>query len=112
MTTSAAVAEDAPQDWVPDVLDFPDDLDVLSSREIGSTVRMFAISTNADPAALMTAWEDALRTNGFLIERNLGDVLEGAIEFSGSGIANAKIVVAPRRGNGETTIIEFDATLR
>lgn len=112
LITSAALAEGAPQEWVPDVLEFPDDLEVLSSREVGSTVRMFAIGTHADPDALMAAWEQALRTSGFVIEQNLGEVLERAIEFSGPGIGNAKIVIAPRSGTDETNIIEFDATLR
>ncbi len=112
MIAPAAVAEGAPQEWVPYVLDFPDDLEVLSSREIGSTVRMFSIGTHADPDALMAAWEQALRTNGFIIKQNLRDVLDRAIEFSGPGIGNAKIVVAPRSGTDDTNIIEFDATLR
>lgn len=112
LTAPAAVADDAPQEWVPDVLNFPSDLEVVSSREIGSTVRMFTIGTHADPDALMDAWKQALQDNGFLIEQNFGNVLGSVIKFSGPGIGNAKIIVAPRKGNEETNIIKFDATLR
>lgn len=112
LVAPTAVAERAPQEWVPDVLEFSDDLDVLSNREIGSTARMFAIGRHATPDDLIATWEHALRTNGFVIEQNFGDVLERAIEFSGPGIGNAKIVVASRKGTEEANIIEFDATLR
>lgn len=75
-------------------------------------MRIFTIGSHADLDALMAAWELALRTIGFVVEQNLGQVLERAIEFSGPGIGNARIVIAPGCGTGEANIIEFDATLR
>lgn len=106
-----AVAGEAPQAWVPDVLDMPADAEVLSDREIGSTVRMFSFSTAEDTEALLGTWEQALKDNGYLIEQATDELLEGAIEFSGEGIGNAKIVASPMPDAGRN-LVEFDATLR
>ncbi|TCM87093.1 hypothetical protein [Rhodovulum steppense] len=104
-------AEEAPQDWVPDVLDFPEDIEVLTDRAIGSTLRMFSFSTEQDAEALMVAWEEALRVAGYTIIQTQGEMLDATIEFSGQDIGNAKIVLTPTAGD-ERAVIEFDATLR
>jgi hypothetical protein len=105
-----AWAEAAVQDWIPEVLEFPSDAEVVTDREIGSTVRMFSVTTGEDTGALLTDWEEALRTGGYAIERESDELVEGAIEFSGPGIANAKIAATRRAADGQT-LIEFDATL-
>ncbi len=105
-----AHAEVALQDWIPDVLAMPADAEVVTDREIGSTVRMFSLSTDEDVGPLLASWEEALRNGGYSIERDTEELVEGAIEFSGPGISNAKIVANRTAEDGET-LIEFDATL-
>jgi hypothetical protein len=83
------------QDWVPSALRMPEDAEVLFAREIGSTVRMFSIATAEDADALFADWEETLRSEGFTIEQAADDILDSALEFSGTGITNAKIAVAP-----------------
>ncbi|MGG7645617.1 hypothetical protein ACQ5SP_12490 [Rhodovulum sp. YNF3179] len=99
------------QSWVPGVLRLPADAEVLSDREIGSSVRMFSIATAEEPDALMTEWRTALEDGAYDIYKSESAALNGAIEFSGEGVSNAKIAVSPARDDGRT-VIEFDATLR
>mgnify|MGYP001067784258 CR=1 FL=1 len=99
------------QDWVPAVLGVPDDAELLRDREIGSTVRMFSFATAQDVDALMLDWETALQDAGFQIDQAPDELLERAIEFSGTGITNAKIVAGVTGEDGRT-IIEVDATLQ
>ena len=111
LAASAVVsADERLQDWIPDVLVLPDDAEVVTDRSIGSTVRMFSISTTADAEGLLTDWEERLNSNGFPVTRTADDLLDGSMEFSGPGIANAKIVVAPTTEDGRN-VIAFDATL-
>lgn len=99
------------QDWMPSALSVPDDAELLTDREIGSTVRMFSFSTASDIDALFAAWEAALQTDGFQIDQSPDELLERSIEFSGTGITNAKIVAGITHDDGRT-VIEVDATLR
>ena len=111
LPTSAVVwAEGRLQDWIPSVLTMPEDAEVVKDRAIGSTVRMLSITTDADVDALFAEWKEKLETNGYAIARVEGDSLENAIEFSGPGISNAKIILAPTTEGGRN-IIMFDATL-
>lgn len=99
-----AFADEHLQDWIPD------DAEVVTDRAIGSTVRMFSIATGADVDALFADWEESLSGNGYPVTQGADDLLDRSIEFSGPGIANAKIIVAPTTDDGRS-IIEFDATL-
>lgn len=110
LTSAALDAAEWVQSWVPQELRMPEDAEVLSSREIGSTVRMFSIATGEDPDALFAEWEEALRNGGYSIDQALDEGLEHAIEFSGATISNAKIAAAPNIEDGRT-VLEFDATL-
>lgn len=103
-------AEIALQDWIPDVLAMPADAEVVTDRAIGSSVRMFSIETDADVTALFAEWEQSLVDGGFPVNQSVDEGLETSIEFSGSGIANAKIIVAPTAEAGRS-VISFDATL-
>lgn len=98
------------QDWVPAVLDVPQDAELLTDRAVGSTIRLFSFSTAEDVDALFLAWEAALRDNGFQIDQSADDLLARSIEFSGTGITNAKIVAGVTGDDGRT-VIEVDATL-
>ncbi len=75
-----------------------------------STVRMFSIATGADVDALFTDWEESLSSNGYPVTQGADEFLNRSIEFSGPGIANAKIILAPTTHEGRS-LIEFDATL-
>jgi len=112
LSASAIVyAEERLQDWIPEVLVFPDDTEVVKDRAIGATVRMLSITTDADIDTLFAAWEESLRENGYPLARSDNELLNGSIEFSGPGIANAKIILSPTAYEGQS-LIEFDATLR
>ena len=106
----AAQAEEAPQSWVPAVLHMPDDIDVLTDREIGSSLRMFSVSTGVDVDELLSEWEAALREAGYTIILAEVETLDRVIEFSGQDISNAKIAVTPSMVD-DRHVIEFDATL-
>jgi len=111
LAASAVVyADEHLQDWIPDILTIPDDAEVMTDRAIGSTVRMFSIATGADADALLADWEERLNGNGYPVTHGADDLLDRSIEFSGPGIANAKIIIAPTSDDGRS-IIEFDATL-
>jgi hypothetical protein len=105
-----AYADEHIQEWIPDVLTFPEDAEVVTDRAIGSSIRLFSISTGADVDALLADWEESLVENGFPVTQEAGDVLDRSIEFTGPGISNAKILVAPFTEDGRS-VIEFDATL-
>ena len=105
-----ARAEITLQDWIPGILTFPDDAQVVIDREIGSSVRMFSFSTAVETGPMLADWQQSLREDGYTIERQADELVGGAIEFSGPGIANAKIV-ANREGEEGLSIVEFDATL-
>lgn len=104
-------ADEAPQAWVPEVLELPADMEVLEERAIGSSLRMFKFSTNRAADPLLTEWEEALRGDGYEIHQMDGSAVGQMIEFSGQDINNAKIVVSPT-ADGERTVIDFDATLQ
>ncbi|MDG3041151.1 hypothetical protein [Roseicyclus marinus] len=98
------------QDWMPDVLAPPQDAELLTDRAVGSTIRLFSFSTSAEVDTLFTEWEAALRDGGFQIDQGADDLLDRSIEFSGTGITNAKIVAGVTDQDGRT-VIEVDATL-
>jgi len=110
LAAAVVYADEHMQDWIPDVLAIPDDAEVVTDRAIGSTVRMFSIATGADVDALFADWEESLNGNGYPVTQGAEDLLDRSIEFSGPGITNAKIIVAPTTDDGRS-IIEFDATL-
>jgi len=104
-------ADEPRPNWLPEAIELPADNDVLMDRSIGSSLRMFSFSTEHNTETLLEDWEEALRLAGYSINQTKGDILETAIEFSGQGINNAKIVVAPASADGRSTI-EIDATLQ
>ena len=111
LTASVVVsADERLQDWIPDALAIPDDAEVVMDRAVGTTVRMFSIATDADLDALFEEWEESLNSNGYPVTQGADDLLERSIEFTGPGISNAKIIVAPTTDEGRN-VIEFDATL-
>ncbi|MBQ2263015.1 MAG: hypothetical protein II336_16840 [Loktanella sp.] len=106
----AAQADEAPQSWVPDVLVMPEDIEVLTDREIGSSLRMFSFSTAVDVDELLADWEAKLREAGYTIVLAEVETLDRVIEFSGPDINNAKIAVTPSTMD-DLHVVEFDATL-
>lgn len=103
-------AEEMPQGWVPEVLVLPDDAEVQTDRAIGSNIRMFSFSTEADVEELFVDWSAALENAGYNIRPQQSGLEEAAIEFSGSGILNGKIATEAA-SVGDSVVITFDATL-
>ncbi|MBS1302244.1 hypothetical protein [Loktanella sp. SALINAS62] len=103
-------AQEDQQEWLPEVLELPADMEVITDRSIGSSLRMFSFTTERDPDELLEEWEEELRLAGYAIDQEQGDILDKVVEFSGSGISNGKIVIAPVEDDGRA-VIEFDATL-
>lgn len=109
--TNAAAQDVAPQSWVPSDLAMPDDAELQSDRAIGSSLRMFSFTTEEDVDDLLTTWEEDLRLAGYNVLIAQDPTLERIIEFSGNGINNAKIAVAPASSDARR-LVEFDATLQ
>lgn len=99
-----------PQNWVPEVLTMPDDIEVLTDRAIGSSLRMFSFSTAQDATELLDNWQAELREAGYTIVAAEVETLADVIEFSGQGINNAKIAVTPS-ATEDRNVVQFDATL-
>jgi hypothetical protein len=113
LAAGAAAADDTPnsQDWIPDAIELPDDMEVTSDREIGSSTRMFAFATDADGAALIADWRSVLEnTPGFSVDPPSDALDIPELEFSGPGIGNAKIAL-DRGTDGERDVIRMDASL-
>lgn len=110
-TATTAQSEEQVQEWLPDVLAIPEDVEVLSDRKIGSNLRMLTLRTSVDVDDLLVEWENTLRANGYTIGRLSETPPTRVIEFKGTGIVNAKIIASPE-GNGEGTVIQIDATVR
>ena len=104
-------AQEMGQDWIPQEIRLPDDMEVVIDRAIGSATRMFSFATGEDVEALFAEWRAALEESGYVVESTEGTVLEQHIQFSGEGIGNAKITVSPSSGD-ERAVVEFDASLR
>ncbi len=103
-------ADEIPQGWVPEALTLPDDAEVQMDRAIGSSIRMFSFSTEADVGKLFGDWSTELEDSGYNIRPQQAELEQSAIEFSGRNILNAKIVTAPA-SNGDRAVVSFDATL-
>lgn len=111
LASIVAHAEIAVQDWIPEVLVFPEDAEVVADRAVGSAIRMYSVSTMADGAEVLGLWQSALEAAGFVINAGRDDLLPNSVEFSGPGIINAKIVATTSPVAEGRTLIEFDATL-
>ncbi|HEV8034859.1 hypothetical protein [Yoonia sp.] len=111
LATASAAQSEPPQTWVPKEVVLPEDAEVLSEREIGSSLRMFSFSTQDDVDDLLATWQEDLRLAGYSVMDAEGATMERTIEFSGNGINNAKIAVVPAASE-EQNVIQFDATLR
>jgi hypothetical protein len=103
-------ADEIPQGWVPEVLILPDDAEVQMDRAIGSSIRMFSFSTEADVDTLFGDWSTALEDSGYSIQPQQAELDQNSIEFSGRNILNAKIATAAAN-TGNRVVITFDATL-
>jgi hypothetical protein len=110
LATGAVAQDDIPQGWVPEAIRLPSDAEVLTDRAIGSSLRMFSFATAEDVDEMLTDWEDELRLAGYSVLQSPDELLDRVIEFSGPGIGNAKIAVAPNRTD-DRRIVEIDATL-
>ncbi|SEO45256.1 hypothetical protein SAMN04490248_105136 [Salinihabitans flavidus] len=115
LLAGAALAEsdeavDRP-DWLPSEIVLPEDAKIGDAREIGSYIKMVSFETEQDAEALLDTWEDELSGAGYQIMRKLDESIESTVEFSGNGVQNGKIVIAPVTPDAKTTI-EIDMTLQ
>ncbi len=104
-------ADETRPGWLPEAMELPEDMEVITERTIGSTLRMFSFSTEEDTAELLSAWEEELELSGYTVVESEDNILNEIIEFSGPGINNAKVVIAPIDEDGRA-IVEFDASLQ
>lgn len=102
--------DEMPQGWVPEALIMPDDAEVQMDRAVGSSIRIFSFSTEADAEALLDDWSAVLEENGYTIRPRLAGLEASVLEFSGPGIQNAKIAAGSDR-SGDRVVITFDASL-
>lgn len=105
------LADETQPTWLPEVMELPMDMDLLTDRAIGSKLRMFSFSTDDDPESLLIEWEEALQMSGYTIDQAQDTVLDKVIEFSGQNINNAKVVISPISDDGRA-VIQIDATLK
>lgn len=104
-------ADETRPGWLPEAMVLPEDMEVITERTIGSTLRMFSFSTEEDTAELLADWEEELSLSGYSIVENEDNIINEIIEFSGPGINNAKVVIAPINEDGRA-IVELDASLQ
>lgn len=109
-TVASVYADEVPQAWVPEALTLPDDAEVTMDRAVGSSIRIFSFSTEADVEALFKDWPRALKESGYDIRPQQSELGKFMIEFSGRSILNAKITRGAASG-GDRIVITFDATL-
>ncbi len=105
-----AESEFEKQDWIPEVLEMPADTEIVTDREIGSSIRVFLISTEEDANDLLDRWREALEEEGFQVMAPMTELESQQLQFSGSGIENATISIAPGTAEGRNAL-SFDATL-
>ncbi|WP_296762873.1 hypothetical protein [Sediminimonas sp.] len=98
------------QDWIPEALTMPEDAEVKTDRAIGSSIRLFEIVTAEKVDTLLARWSEALEEEGYRISKSSAEMDIQQIEFTGPGIGNAKISVAPSALDGRN-VLSFDASL-
>lgn len=110
MASAMVLWAEQAQNWIPDEVKLPSDMEVTIDRAIGSSTRIFAFVTGEDAGALIDTWADALSQAGYNIAPNPEEVANPQIEFSGPGIGNAKIAVQPT-AEADRSLVQFDASL-
>lgn len=99
------------QDWIPEALVMPADAEVKTDRAIGSSIRLFEIITTEDADTLLARWRETLEAEGYQVDQPAAEMSVQQIAFSGPGIGNAKISVAPSAADGRN-VLSFDASLK
>ena len=99
------------QDWIPGAVEMPGDAEVKTDRAIGSSIRLFEITTAEDVDTLLSGWRAALEENGYQVEEPSVEMDVQQVKFTGPGIGNAKISVAPSAADGRN-VLSFDASLK
>lgn len=111
LTAGVLAADQTGQDWIPEEIDLPQDIEVITDRAIGSSTRIFSFVTGEDPGALLDRWSAALSSAGYVLQEQPEAIETQQIEFSGPGIGNAKIAVQPQAGEETRSVVQFDASL-
>lgn len=109
MLSSASVAQEATESWLPGELTLPQDATVTVDRAIGLSTRMKTLTTETDTETLFARWREDLTEAGYDLRAQSRTFAGAQIQFSGYAIDNAKIVVLPSADG--YTVIQIDATL-
>lgn len=104
------LAQGADQDWIPEELVLPEDMEIVTDRSIGSAIRVFTFTTAEDTDTLADRWRDALTTGPYQVVPPAEGMDQRLIEFSGGRIQNGQIAFSQGAASTETTV-QFDASL-
>lgn len=107
---SILVSAEITPEWIPAALILPKDMRIVSSREIGDSVRMLTFTTGVDLAALLSEWGKSLKSSGYAVEIGRESLGVTPLLFSGGSILNAQIIARPQPGEKRASIT-IDATL-
>jgi len=103
-------AEERDMSWIPEEIDLPEDMEILTDRSIGSVIRLFTFTTAEDTDVLADRWRDALLTGPYQVQPPAEGMDQLLIEFSGGRIRNGQIAFM-RGAEGTDTTVQFDASL-
>ncbi len=104
------LAQGADQDWIPEELVLPEDMEIVTDRSIGSAIRVFTFTTAEDTDTLADRWREALTTGPYQVVPPAEGMDQRLIEFSGGNIQNGQIAFSQGAASTETTV-QFDASL-
>lgn len=104
------LAQGSDQDWIPEELELPEDMEIVTDRSIGSAIRVFTFTTAEDTDTLADRWREALTTGPYQVVPPAEGMDKRLIEFSGGNIQNGQIAFSEGASSTDTTV-QFDASL-
>lgn len=96
--------------WIPEEIEMPEDLEIVTDRSIGSAIRVFTFTTAEDTDVLADRWREALTIGPYQVQPPAEGMDQRLIEFSGGRIQNGQIAFM-RGADGTDTTVTFDASL-
>ncbi|MFU8864607.1 MAG: hypothetical protein ACNA7O_11890 [Rhodobacterales bacterium] len=103
-------AGESDMSWIPEEIDMPEDMEIVTDRSIGSAIRVFTFTTAEDTDALADRWREALTIGPYQVQPPAEGMDQRLIEFSGGSIQNGQIAFM-RGADGTDTTVTFDASL-
>lgn len=108
--TAPVLAQGNDQNWIPEELVLPEDMEIVTDRAIGSAIRVFTFTTAEDTDTLADRWREALSNGPYQVVPPAEGMDQRLIEFSGGNIQNAQIAFSEGAESTNTTV-QFDASL-